>query len=785
MKKPNQIKGSEVSSSSSHKHWVFPGRLENEAAVLHSILPKYSIPYYRKCVNDMRGLIQRLVNNHGFNHGSKRYNIIKNYTIELIEGREPENPGWLATSRSFDIPSALGVNTIRLIKDYISSTDSPLRDDKYYQVILTLLSISRKVKGLSETDYKSITDKATPINVDLLTEFETYVSNMLEPHRYKRPEVNLTGYPTSIKKKGPNGVYKVESAHEEAIELMAGKLRNPFRNVCSYMNCNYLPDYLDQLAGIPVESPLNSPIRLRVIVPIPDSGFKTRVVAIPDFWTQLILEPVRDHVLKVTKELFGKTDFRLNQDAGVASMINLQELCIKGEVINGHKLSIDELGFIDISSWTDRFHRDLQKIMMKELFSPYLAEHWAQLVVHCDWYAPELGHTVKYGQGQGMGTNGSFDIATLTDHLFMKFLREKDPVLRAIESELPEIYGKVGDDLFTYGYKRILAGYEQINLPINLSKSKVSCKLGSVAEFCARTVINGTDVSRISPSIIQKSKDFRYLPLLLTVCASRGVDIQASSFPQLLNKVKGTEVTYLEMLQPYLISLYLVGQTEQSSVATKLTREKMEQQGWLLNDSYKEIIDTPLLTVTVLLASSIVSMSATMGDLQDKIFDMVEGMEFYGDEVIDLINKDVNLYDPESELVKYVCTGPFLGQHILLPKQLVVLKRYMNHRSLIRDELDEIIMQTPETPGELLQMVRAVSRVTHKACYAGGDLSYDTEKMFNIQFAMTKVLDRLDLQENILTLPDDGNIRQVLTYINYDDITERWSNELPRLSLER
>jgi hypothetical protein len=48
-------------------------------------------------VDDVRNLITELIRNHGFTDGSRRYNVIKNYIISLIEFRKPENPEWLTT----------------------------------------------------------------------------------------------------------------------------------------------------------------------------------------------------------------------------------------------------------------------------------------------------------------------------------------------------------------------------------------------------------------------------------------------------------------------------------------------------------------------------------------------------------------------------------------------------------------------------------------------------------------------------------------------------------------
>jgi hypothetical protein len=110
--------------------------------------------------------------------------------------------------------------------------------------------------------------------------------------------------------------------------------------------------------------------RLRVLARIPDSGFKTRMVAIVDFWSQLVLEPFRSIVQSTIETKFSNTDFRKDQNLGVTKMKEFTQRCLDGEIImrNGKTITLDikYLKCYDISSWTDRFHRDLQKVVVKK-----------------------------------------------------------------------------------------------------------------------------------------------------------------------------------------------------------------------------------------------------------------------------------------------------------------------------------------------------------------------------------------------------------------------------------
>jgi hypothetical protein len=768
--------------------WEFKPKLQNEAVVLHAILDIYSIPFYNEIVNDIRNLLTSLVQNHGFTDGSNRYNIIKNYTIQLIEGRNPTNPPWVSTSETYCIPSKLGINFIQLIIGCIENSDAALRS-KYYQTIITILNISRMVEGLTTPEFNSVIEKASTIDEELLREFETYVQIQLNTDKYDQPMVNLFEYRFNLMKSGPNSKPKIESATEEAIALLKGKLHKPFLALCQEMDVNYLYDYLVELVKAHPVTDQQSETRdektyLRKLVSVPDSGFKTRIVAIVDFWSQLVLEPVRDHLQLTIERKFSKTDFRKSHDGGVNAMVEFQKRCIAQETINNHTLDVKHLKFYDISSWTDRFHRDLQKITMKYLFNPRLAEAWAQLVVHCEWYSPDLKRTVKYGQGQGMGTNGSFDAATLTDHLFINFLIDKKTSLSGIFSN-NECYGKVGDDLWIYDPEGvILEYYEKINLPINLSKSKEYCELGSVAEFCSRTFINGDDASRISPNVISRSKNYRYIPTLLSLCASRGIQLDATSFSSLSNNVKGTSETYLDKLQDWLIGMLVIGQYEQSSQFNNLSLDYLEAGGWITSDRLRGILADQKLMNRVMIAHSIVSIAESKENIEDLIFDIVEAMEPDFDDIISLSDRDTNLFDmkdPHAEIALRFCGDGT----VLTPKQIIVFGRFADQRRLVRDELfeaDELTWNMDE-PGDILKYARALERIASRSCYDQGNINYTPKRVYQTQFAIVKILSRLNDDFTVLRLDDSQQIRSVLMEIQYDRISSEWEMDLPTLDV--
>lgn len=765
-----------------HQTWEFKPRLENEAVVLHSILDIYNVDKYQRIVDHMRKLITQLVRNHGFNDGANRYNVIKNYTINLIELREPTNPPWLATSEKFNIPSKLGKDFCELLGDYFMCTDSSIRA-KYMQVTLTTLNIVRIIEGLTDADFLSVTEKSKPIDSDLLKEFSAYALERLARHKFDPSVVDLNGTRFRLNKNGPNGKPKIESAYEEALCLLDSKLFRPFTVMCSELKSDYLVSYLEALKEIPMDTlqqPDNSrgyTTKLRLLAPVPDSGFKTRIVAIVDFWTQLVLEPIRTHVQMVVEKEFRYTDFRMDQTSGVNSMVDFQRRCLNEEYVKEHKLNIRSLKFYDISSWTDRFHHTLQKEVVKHLFSPRLAEAWAQLVVHCPWNVAGQDYTIKYGQGQGMGTNGSFDIATLTDHLFINFIIDKKS---SISELFPNngCYGKVGDDLWIYDPDDLIRkAYEDINLPINLSKSKEYSDIGSTAEFCSRTFLNGRDVSRISPKIISRTKDFRFIPTLLSLCASRGIQLYRSSFKILDRKVKNSEETYFDKLQPWIISLYCLGVKERS-LARSLTMDYLVAGSWISDATLARITD-PLFMEKLGIAHSIVSIHDSMKDIKDKTAETMQ-LQFSVSWTDWSQLTDSNLFmissqNPARAFLKVDRT--------LLPKEIILLQRLADQSRLV--------YSVPTGMLELadgLEPIGELNKLLHKisvgACYDQGNINYDVKRYFDIQYSIVKVMERADASISVLRFTDSDEIKLIKSVMINDLMKQGWGVDLPELILE-
>jgi hypothetical protein len=109
--------------------------------------------------------------------------------------------------------------------------------------------------------------------------------------------------------------------------------------------------------------------RLRYITAIRDTGNKCRLVAISDYWTQVLLEPIMFDIQKYTSERFGKVSYSTNHAKGFD---NLKKYIRPG------------VESYDVSSWTDAFPSVLQLEFMTARYGSDIANAWYSLVVSCD-----------------------------------------------------------------------------------------------------------------------------------------------------------------------------------------------------------------------------------------------------------------------------------------------------------------------------------------------------------------------------------------------------------------
>lgn len=222
---------------------------------------------------------------------------------------------------------------------------------------------------------------------------------------------------------------------------------------------------------------------------ISDRGGKTRAVVAVNYFLQSALYPLHERVMNLLSRL--PQDYTYDQDRGVEVLRKVTRMGLK-------------VSCLDLSAATDRFPISLQARVLAHLISPAASVAWLHLM-RMPIYVPQAqGQTVSYAVGQPMGAYSSWPVFALTHHLWIRFLFHKDNVPIG-----PYSYGVLGDDSFivndTVGVSYYKLTQKELGCEISLHKTV----LGSVkpcAEFAKRLVIEGNDITPISPGLIFAAK---------------------------------------------------------------------------------------------------------------------------------------------------------------------------------------------------------------------------------------------------------------------------------------
>lgn len=467
----------------------------------------------------------RLIDSHGIKDGTKRFKEIFLFATQLLEGKKPSNPGWVATSKVNRWPTKLShIRKLYLfIRDNTNNefcTKEVLETRRFF---LCLSKINKFLEDFAELDVKNI-KKTFKIPTKVMNDFEQFVQNRLGKvvKEFNLPEsLDLTASPFFSSSNGPNKVSKTESADAEAWQLLSQgeKLKESFGKWLTLTNNFGLQNYMEQRAQVHSTRMDSDPeyrkrwatVKLRVLRAVFDSGNKSRTVAICEFWTQSIFEPLENLVLRITRRIFEKNIAFYGHSAGFSKCLNFPDQ--------------EQLVSLDATEWTDNLPAGLQYIVLKKLIGSELAKLWLDLAARCPWYLGDSDQTIVYGKGQGMGTKGSFAIAQLTNLLFLEWkLQELYPHID------DHFFVEVGDDMVIQDPDFLLkAEFESIGVPINVSKSKVSTTWGNFVEFVSRNSWNGLDYSVISPGLLLKFRQNDYYSLtLLNHLRERGLDFRLS-----------------------------------------------------------------------------------------------------------------------------------------------------------------------------------------------------------------------------------------------------------------
>jgi len=209
-----------------------------------------------------------------------------------------------------------------------------------------------------------------------------------------------------------------------------------------------------------------------------EGGGKTRVICIPDIWTQTVLKPIHDYLMKVLKRFPCDGTFSHHLLAK-----RVRKFTRTGK-----------LHCYDLRTATDRMPVDLQARVLEELLPDDLSTLWKTLLVDRDINYP--GGQLRYAVGQPMGMLSSWPAMAITHHAIINYCKGR------------EFYAVIGDDM-AMDSKSGTEKYEEtldiLGMEISHEKSIKSTPETNLGEIAKRLFVNGGEISPIPPDILIKS----------------------------------------------------------------------------------------------------------------------------------------------------------------------------------------------------------------------------------------------------------------------------------------
>lgn len=478
--------------------------------------PYFDEEFVKRSLDETVKFHDKLIANHGIPKGTEKFKEIFLFATQLLEGSHPKQLAWVATGKVDRWPTKLAF--LRPLYHFI--VDDKAKGDMNYitnlrRFFLTLSKLNRVLEDYSELKVTNL-KQTFRISPEVHNSFETFARKKLGKISESISRSDLAVSPFFGPTHGPNGTPKLESAAMEAYHLVNNE-PNLWEGFLAFCQETDNRDYINYVISVSDDYKMKSKensnlrvkdIRLRKLSSVPDSGNKSRTIAICDFWTQSLLVPLERTVIGLTRKVYNDNCAFFSHSEGWRKINEFPHP--------------ERLVSLDASDWTDNLPSSLQYTVVKILLGQKIADAWKALAVSCPWYLGKTSQTIKYGKGQGMGTKGSFAIAQLTNLIFIEHCLTKNYP----NADSP-FFIEVGDDMVIEDPDHKMAReFELIGVPINLSKTKQRTKLGSFVEFVSRNAWEGHDMSLISPTLIVRYRqNSHYCLTLLNHMQERGVNV--------------------------------------------------------------------------------------------------------------------------------------------------------------------------------------------------------------------------------------------------------------------
>jgi hypothetical protein len=345
------------------------------------------------------------------------------------------------------------------------------------RLVLSLLTYTRSIKPtkkeslLVKADFSSISNpykgKKYTIPLPFIKEFVKNYRLSFNPVwdedlHYISNKSSPQGKSTMT---GPFAIFQMTHFYPQMIEIFSLLLGEQkfAKMIGNYANI-MLRDHRSFFTG-------NSLNGIGKISVVHDPELKERAIAMIDYYSQILLKPIHDEMLKKLKNFTQDRTF--TQDP----------------INNWGKAMGNRFWSLDLSSATDRFPISLQEKLLGVMINDTTkASLWKQILIDRDYKLPN-GSLTRYSVGQPMGAYSSWTAFTLTHHLVVAWAAYlcnhkdfKDYIL-------------LGDDIVIRNDKiaqKYITVMTRLGVDISMSKTHVS---KNTYEFAKRWIHHGVEIS--------------------------------------------------------------------------------------------------------------------------------------------------------------------------------------------------------------------------------------------------------------------------------------------------
>lgn len=388
------------------------------------------------------------------------------------------------------------------IPKFIKFRNSRVDQPEYARAMLTAQAFYRLFTQPVDSNLSSITEGGSEVSEHTLKEIEEYATEFYRSRGIKPFEpvdVPFPAYATT--KAGANGPSAMGlTSLKDILALERDGLLTKIIDFSSkvYSNNVLLLDMIERTLAIAKSLPeLNlESLKTGRLHLLAEGGGKTRVICIPDIWTQSVLKPIHKYLMnQVLRKMPCDGSF------GHEALGN------KVKKFTKHR----GLFCYDLTTATDRFPLSIQIAALKPLLGERVHE-WSQLMVNRTFTI--RGKPMRYAVGQPMGLLTSWAAFSVAHHVIINMTKRDK-----------SFYAVIGDDVgisSEEGARKYRSFMESIGVSINDLKSLIPTDNTKVAEIAKRLFKAGIEISPIPPRVlIESTKGTEGLLEFLQVLANR------------------------------------------------------------------------------------------------------------------------------------------------------------------------------------------------------------------------------------------------------------------------